>query len=283
MYITGQNRDTVSNLLKRILTGTAIIIVITVAVMVNSLTFLLLCALINFFGVLEFYRLLRVDQDRVREVLGVSLASCILFFSCFVIAGYIQPVVMLVCIPLMSAVLITELYLKSDKPLLNLAVTFFVIPYITFPLILLFGSGFVIANGAYEPTVILGYFVLLWVHDSGAYICGSLFGEQRLFERVSPNKTWEGSLGGALFTMVLIYVNYIHIGKVALSGWIIIGLSVIVMGTFGDLVKSMIKRSVGVKDSGKILPGHGGILDRFDSLIGSAPFVYAYLILFNAV
>ncbi len=134
-------------------------------------------------------------------------------------------------------------------------------------------------DGVYHPLVILGYFFLLWANDTGAFVFGSLFGAYPLFKRISPNKTWEGSAGGAFLVLVTVYFNYAFIDEVSLFGWIVMGLTVIIMGTFGDLVKSLMKRSLNVKDSGNMLPGHGGILDRFDSLIGSAPFVWVFLVL----
>lgn len=270
-----------NNFIKRILTGTALIAVITTAVMLGVYWFLFLCLMINTAAILEFYRLFQIDKNTMRHVLGILLSTCVLLLSCLVITDYLKWETMLICIPLVSIIFITELYHKSDSPFSKLGLIFLVIPYITLPLVLLFSSSITSFNGLYQPKVILGYFLLLWAHDSGAYVCGSVFGERPLFKRISPNKTWEGSAGGALLTFSVVYLNYAFIQGVTLFGWMIIAFCVIVMGTFGDFVKSMMKRSMNVKDSGTVLPGHGGVLDRFDSLIGSAPYVFICLTFLN--
>ena len=144
-------------------------------------------------------------------------------------------------------------------------------------MILLYRCAFVLSDDLFSPNVILGYFFFLWANDTGAYVCGSLFGKNKLAPGISPNKTWEGSAGGAFLVIVLVSVNYYFFRDLSLANWMVIGIIVIVMGTLGDLTKSVLKRSRNVKDCGRMLPGHGGILDRFDSLMGSVPLVYTYL------
>jgi phosphatidate cytidylyltransferase len=150
--------------------------------------------------------------------------------------------------------------------------------YIALPFSLLVPIAFL--NGTYQGKLILGLFILMWTIDTGAYIFGKLFGKHKLFERVSPKKTWEGFIGGALVSIGGAFVMCHFIGILAIQHWITIALLMIIFGTLGDLIESMFKRSVGMKDSGKILPGHGGILDRFDSLILAIPIIFAYLQLF---
>jgi phosphatidate cytidylyltransferase len=145
----------------------------------------------------------------------------------------------------------------------------------------LFSTPFVLNRESFNANIILGYFFFLWANDSGAYITGSLFGRTPLAPVISPKKTWEGSAGGALMVVVVVFIDHYLFKDLSLISWFVIGFFVIVMGTAGDLIKSVMKRSRNVKDSGKILPGHGGILDRFDSMIGSVPFVYLYLSLLN--
>jgi phosphatidate cytidylyltransferase len=115
--------------------------------------------------------------------------------------------------------------------------------------------------------------------DLGAYLIGVNFGKRRLFKRISPRKSWEGAIGGFVFTLIVAYFIHYFNGGLDVIHWIVIGMIVSVMGTFGDLVESMLKRSVNVKDSGSLLPGHGGVLDRFDAVIFAAPLVCGYLIL----
>ena len=266
-----------SNFVQRTVTGIAIVTLIIGAVMLDAYSFLVLCFLINLFGLIEYYRLFQINQHPVRKVLGISLSATLFITLSLYILGVVDPRVILINLPLISIIFTTELYHKSEAPFSNLAFVFLGIVYITVPLILFFSCGVGFTDRQYHPQIILGYLFLLWANDTGAFISGSLLGKHPLFERISPKKTWEGSVGGALAATGIVFINHIFFNEISLAGWAIIGMMVIIMGTFGDLVKSMMKRSLHVKDSGTILPGHGGILDRFDSLIGSAPFVYAYL------
>jgi phosphatidate cytidylyltransferase len=146
-------------------------------------------------------------------------------------------------------------------------------------------------RGQFTPVLVLSLFVFIWVNDSFAYLTGSLFGRHRLFERVSPKKSWEGFVGGNLFALAAAYLmsvldqplSNLLVGNdgasLALWQWFVFAQIVVVFGTFGDLVESLLKRTLGVKDSGSAIPGHGGWLDRFDSLIFAAPVVACYLYL----
>ncbi|MDA0316667.1 MAG: phosphatidate cytidylyltransferase [Bacteroidetes bacterium] len=143
----------------------------------------------------------------------------------------------------------------------------------------------VIANnfGQYSPENIIGVFALIWINDSFAYIIGKNFGKQKLFESVSPKKTVEGFLGGMIFTAVGSYFISEATNILLFSNWLILGVIVSVFGTLGDLIESKYKRQAGVKDSGNLLPGHGGLLDRLDSAIFVAPFIYLFLRLLHYV
>jgi phosphatidate cytidylyltransferase len=131
----------------------------------------------------------------------------------------------------------------------------------------------------YHSEIMVGLFIILWSADAGAYFFGKTFGKRHLFPRISPNKTWEGSLGGVVCALTASYIIYRLFRSFPLSSWLTVAGIILVFGTFGDLIKSLMKRSLLIKDTGSILPGHGGILDRFDTLLGSSPFVFAYLIL----
>jgi phosphatidate cytidylyltransferase len=133
----------------------------------------------------------------------------------------------------------------------------------------------------FSPGIIIGFFILLWTNDTAAYLTGITFGKHRLFERLSPKKSWEGFLGGLIGTIGMGYLISGWLGVVDKPGWIIISVIVSVAGTYGDLIESMLKRSIGVKDSGTIMPGHGGFLDRFDSVVISFPMVYLYIAVFG--
>jgi phosphatidate cytidylyltransferase len=132
----------------------------------------------------------------------------------------------------------------------------------------------------YFPGVLLGMFLLIWTNDVFAYLIGSKFGKHRLFERHSPKKSWEGSLGGLVFALLAAWWLSGHLNQLTESQWFVTAVIAVVFGTFGDLSESMLKRNAGVKDSGSLLPGHGGVLDRFDAALFATPFVYLYTSLF---
>ena len=135
----------------------------------------------------------------------------------------------------------------------------------------------------YNPDLLLGCFILVWVSDSFAYLIGKNFGRQKLFPSISPKKTVEGFLGGLLFACIASYILSVFDPKLNFSSWLILAIIISVFGTLGDLIESKYKRQAGVKDSGVIMPGHGGLLDRLDSIIFSAPFVYLFLRILNNV
>ena len=131
--------------------------------------------------------------------------------------------------------------------------------------------------------ILLALFVCIWANDSGAYCVGSLIGKHKMIPRVSPGKSWEGLVGGFIFSLIAGYIFSIFVKEYSLLQWLIIAFTISVFGTLGDLVESMIKRSVGVKDSGKFLPGHGGVLDRFDSILLATPGLWLLLQLFESI
>lgn len=273
-----------TNLIQRIFTGLILVIVIFYSIIYGPFSFILLMLLINVLGLLEFYRLFNFYTPLPRNIFGVILSAGILITCILVVSGTCDWRALLVNIPLVFGIFLAELYLRSKDPFQNLAFIFLGIIYITIPLC--FFMALTVLPPApghyptgYYPYLVLGYFFILWSNDSGAYFAGKYLGKRPLFLRLSPKKTWEGSLGGAVCAMTLAYFLNGIFSTLSRVEWISIALIIIVTGTYGDLIKSMMKRSLNIKDSGTILPGHGGILDRFDSLLGSAPFVFCYLAL----
>ena len=182
--------------------------------------------------------------------------------------------------------MVAELYLKQPDPINDWAYTMMSQLYIALPFSLLSVLAFQSDNTGihYTWTVPLSVFIFLWINDTGAYLCGSLLGKHKLFPRISPGKSWEGSIGGGILViLVAVLVWYLSeqygenpLGLSAIE-WAGLGLTVVIFGTWGDLVESLFKRTLGIKDSGHILPGHGGMLDRFDSSLMAIPAAVVYL------
>ena len=179
----------------------------------------------------------------------------------------------------MASIFIIELYQHEQLPFDKIAKLILGYVYVIFPFIMFTGLGYIV-SGEYNFEIPLGFLFLVWTNDSGAYVFGITLGKNRLFERISPKKSWEGFFGGMIIAAITSFFISKYFTSISLEHWISISIIIVVFGTLGDLVESMLKRSKDVKDSGTILPGHGGILDRFDALLIAAPMVYAYLHLF---
>jgi phosphatidate cytidylyltransferase len=172
-----------------------------------------------------------------------------------------------------------KLYKKFErKPFTNIAYMILGLFYVAMPFALL--NIAVYENGTYNFEVMFGCLFILWASDTGAYFAGTLFGKRKLFERISPKKSWEGALGGALLAIIFTLVIAHYFDSLAQWQWITISIIIIIGGIYGDLIESLLKRSIEIKDSGASLPGHGGFLDRFDGLLISAPFIVAFLEIF---
>jgi phosphatidate cytidylyltransferase len=181
--------------------------------------------------------------------------------------------------PIVVLIYLIYLYKKTElKPFRGIAFTFLGIIYVAIPFSLLNVIAF--SNGTYAYELILGSLLILWSNDTGAYFAGVRYGRRKLFERVSPKKSWEGSLGGFILAMGMAY-TISHFTNVLMPWqWFCVGVIIVICGTYGDLVESLFKRSIEIKDSGRLIPGHGGFLDRFDGLLLSAPFITAFLKIF---
>lgn len=180
-------------------------------------------------------------------------------------------------------IMVRELYFKKPSPVNDWAHTLFPVIYIALPYAMTSMLAFNVQgpDSGYSPVVTLTLFVFLWCNDVGAYCTGCTIGKHKLFERISPKKTWEGSIGGAVFTMLAAFLlhHFMPDWYSFMPVWVWIGMALVVVlfGTWGDLIESLMKREMGIKDSGKILPGHGGMLDRFDSALLAIPATVVYL------
>ena len=178
-----------------------------------------------------------------------------------------------------SAIFIQELFKKSLAPFTNIAYTLLGLVLVCLPFTLFHALAYV--KGGFNFHYPLAFLLLLWANDTGAYLVGRAFGRTKLFERHSPKKTWEGFIGGIVISAgVALIIGHFY-NELLWNQWVSVAILISCFGTLGDLVESMFKRSINVKDSGGILPGHGGLLDRFDGLLLAAPIVYTYLYLIS--
>jgi phosphatidate cytidylyltransferase len=276
-----------NNFIVRTITG-----VLFVAVLVCSFlrpqAMVLLFALITGLTIWEFTGLVN-EREHVTVNRLISTVAGVYFF--FAVAGFSSELTpSAVFIPYLVSIIylmVAELYLKNDDPIHSWAYTMMAQIYIALPFSLLNTLAFHLAPQgyvAYDALLPLSVFVFLWMNDTGAYLCGSLLGKHKLFPRISPGKSWEGSIGGGILVIaVAVLVWYLadqyQLNQLGLSAveWAGLGLTVVIFGTWGDLVESLFKRTLGIKDSGNILPGHGGMLDRFDSSLLAIPAAVVYL------
>lgn len=254
----------------------------------NPRAMVLLFALVTGLTIWEFTGLVNDHRGGVTVNRMICTVAGVYFF--FAMAGYnsgITPAS--VFIPYLVSIIylmVAELYLKQEDPIGDWAFTMFSQLYIALPFSLINVLAFRSASYDIQYTYLapLAVFVFLWINDAGAYLCGSLLGKHKLFPRISPGKSWEGSIGGGILVMaVTVLVWYLTekygVNDIGLNvyEWVGLGLTVVVFGTWGDLIESLFKRTLGIKDSGNILPGHGGMLDRFDSTLLAIPAVVVYL------
>lgn len=277
----GMNIRSLSNLQQRIIAAMVGVPILLACIWYSDYSFLALFLVIGALSQLEFYKLVGSMQGNLPLTYYGTFCGVVLHLLTFLIEKELIPYQnYYILSPLLTLIFFIKLYkAKDDKPFLNIAYTFLGIIYVALPFALLTVLAF-IKDARYDPQLIMGCLFLLWASDSGAYFAGTKFGKTKLFERVSPKKSWEGSMGGLVAALLVAYLLGLSFTQYAAWQWMVIGLIIVVAGTYGDLVESLFKRSINIKDSADTIPGHGGFLDRFDGLLLSIPFIITFLKLF---
>lgn len=259
----------------RAITGFFFIVVLIGTVLSGAHIFVLFFSLVATCCVYEFYRMVHTKDIQPLLFLGVGSAGLGLALVSAVLLGWLSYSALFYSVIALFLVYIAALFRKTTRPIQDIAYSLFGLLYAALPFTFFMGLGFI--TKTYNAYIPLGFLILLWTNDTGAYLAGKSMGRHKLFERISPNKTWEGFIGGVLAAVLVGCILSHYFGVLTLWSWIGMALIIGIFGTLGDLVESMLKRNVGVKDSGSILPGHGGLLDRFDGLLMAAPLVYLFL------
>jgi phosphatidate cytidylyltransferase len=270
----------------RAITGFFFIIVMLGSVLLGKFVFGAFFLLLSALSLHEFYGLVKHASLKPNTTAGIVNGAMV--YTGFLLLIYANNHILaspgagkvahglLFLLPIMfSAIFIDELFKQSASPVTNIAFTYLGIIYIIVPFTFFHALAYV--GGGFNFHYPLAFLLMLWANDTGAYLVGRQFGKTKLFERHSPKKTWEGFIGGLLISIVAAIIIGHFFADLPWKQWVSVAILIACFGTLGDLVESMFKRSIHVKDSGGLLPGHGGLLDRFDGLLLAAPVVYTYL------
>ena len=272
------------NLIIRALTGIIFVVVLVSAICIHPIFFLILFCIITGLTLWEFGGLVKhYENANLQRTVNV-LGGVYLFIATFVYAnGLTDGKIFLPYLLFIMLTMIAELYYKAPNPINNWAFTLFAQIYCagSFSMLNFIGAepgtpGVM----SYTPLFIMAIFIFVWLDDTGAYLVGSLIGKRKLFERISPKKSWEGFFGGLILSLASSQAFAWFAPEISRLNWLGLATTVVLFGTWGDLIESLLKRTLGVKDSGHILPGHGGMLDRFDSVMLAVPASYIYIELF---
>jgi len=270
--------SSIGNLGQRIIAGLIGAAIIVSSIWYSQYSYFALFGAIAFLTLNEFYGLLGKNGIHTNKIIGHLTSSGLFVITFFVQIGIITTQYFYILPALFFALFIAELYRRKEDSFQSIAYTLLGIIYIALPFSLFTVSAFF--SGSYTFGIVFGILFLVWANDIGAYAAGRAFGKTKLFPSVSPKKTWEGSVGGVILSLITAWglSNFFH--ELSAWQWIIIAIIVIITGSYGDLVESLLKRILAVKDSGEAIPGHGGFLDRFDALIFCLPFVTVFLKIF---
>ncbi|MCX7955180.1 MAG: phosphatidate cytidylyltransferase [Bacteroidales bacterium] len=296
-----------TNLLIRTISAIVFGLIMIGLPLLGCIPFIILFNIIIILALIEYCKLIKIIRVNANLFLLI-ITGLLLFNSYFLIKIDLlkKEILFILLVPLLFFIFIEEIYKASKKPIHNIAFSILAIVYIVLPLSLLnefvfFKTSYFynedfknveninfsdillfVPNGSitYNPSILFAFYSIIWIYDTFAYLIGVSFGKHRLFERISPKKSWEGAIGGFIVTIAISYFYSNFFGFFPRTTWVIWAAIIMFFATYGDLTESMFKRFLNVKDSSKLIPGHGGILDRFDSIFFAAPFAYLYLEIF---
>lgn len=262
--------------IRRSISGIFFVFIILVAIRVHIYSLYLLLLIILIFSLNEFYNLLYKIKFHPYKFFGVFAAAIIFSLNFLVASNLLDHKFLLFNLLIISSFPLIPLFYHRGNFVQSWATTLLGWIYILIPLTALAFISQI--SGRYEFELIMSIFIIIWGFDSFAYISGTLLGKHKMFPGISPKKSWEGFAGGLILTLGLTFFLSSYVVVLSIYEWLFLSLIIVITGTLGDLIESAIKRNAGVKDSGRFMPGHGGFLDRFDSLLFAVPFVYLYLL-----
>lgn len=265
------------NFIVRVLAGAVFVAILLAGIFINEYAFLGVFSLFTGLALYEFYGLSKKSAKVPLARLVNTVSGVVLFVASFLYtSGVVDSLVIFVpYIMLVQVIFISELYLKRQDAIKSMAYASLGQLYVAMPFVLANVLVFSFSE-SYTWVYLLAVLIFIWVNDSFAYLTGMTFGKHRMFERISPKKSWEGFAGGAIVTILASYGFYHFTGLHSAPIWMGFAAVTVVFGTLGDLIESLMKRTLEVKDSGTLIPGHGGILDRFDSTIFAIPAAVVY-------
>lgn len=272
-------------LVKRSITGIVFAAVMLAGIIIHQYVFAVIFTAFLLLTLHEFYKI--SENIGYEPSTKIGLISAFLLFNIFFFAAnHFIPqkyIFLSILIPLVT--LLPDLFDKRKNGFKNSMITIAGIIYIAIPFSLLSFILFpgIESDSQFYPWILIGIFVIIWMYDSMAYVFGSWLGKHKICERISPKKSWEGLIGGAVFAVITSVVISKFFDELSITSWIVIALLIVSFGTSGDFFESKLKREAGVKDSGTILPGHGGMLDRFDTVLFAVPVIFVWIYLFGNI
>lgn len=259
----------------RAVTGFFFVILMLASVLLGAKVFAVFFTVLSLFTLSEFYTMVRSESIKPQRLTGIFLAATLIIPVALSLVFNQYLIYALLAIPAALLIGTVELYRKKKNPILNISITYFGVIYVIAPFCFFAALAFV--DTVFNFHFPLAFLLMLWASDTGAYLFGVKFGKHKLFERHSPKKSWEGLFGGLITSLLVAFIISTQYHELSVEQWLFMSFIIVISGSIGDLFESMLKRSLSVKDSGSILPGHGGLLDRFDGLLFAAPLVYIYL------